>query len=84
MKGNEEKRMENLEVKTILIPELQMKDKSLDDNYRNEELVVHIKVDYEVQNEKFVVQKFKVSISVVLADSTDVFTQLARGIGRMT
>jgi hypothetical protein len=51
-----------------------MKDKSLDDNYRNEELVVHIKVDYEVQNEKFVVQKSKVSISVVLADSTDVFT----------
>jgi hypothetical protein len=32
-----------------------MKDKSLDDNYNKEELVVHIKVDYEVQNEEYVV-----------------------------
>jgi len=41
MRGNEEERMEDLEVKMILTPELQMKDKSLDDNYRNKELVVH-------------------------------------------
>jgi hypothetical protein len=34
MKGNEEERMEDLEVKTILIPEIQMKDKLLDDNYK--------------------------------------------------
>ncbi len=49
MRGNEEERMEDLEVKTILSPKLQMKDKLLDDNYRSEELVV--KVDYEKQNE---------------------------------
>jgi hypothetical protein len=46
MKGNEEKKMEDLGVKTILIPKLQMKDKLLDDNYRSEGLVVHIEVDY--------------------------------------
>jgi hypothetical protein len=37
MSGNDEKeRMEDLEVKTILILKLQMKDKSLDDNYKSE------------------------------------------------
>ncbi len=46
MRGNEEERMEDLGVETILIPELQMKDKSLDDNYKGEELMVHIEVDY--------------------------------------
>jgi hypothetical protein len=46
MRGNEEETMEDLEVKTILIPKLQMKDKLLDDNYRSEGLVVHIEVDY--------------------------------------
>jgi hypothetical protein len=55
MKGNEKERMEDPEVKMKLIPKLQMKDKSLDDNYRNKELVVHIEVDYEVQNEKFAI-----------------------------
>jgi hypothetical protein len=33
----------------ILTPKLQMKDKSLNDNYKSKELVVHIEVDYEVQ-----------------------------------
>ncbi len=55
MRGNEEERMEDLKVKTILSPKFQMKDKLLDDNHRSEELVVHIKVDYEVQNESSVV-----------------------------
>ncbi len=48
MRGNEEEKMEETKVKTILILELQMKHKLLDDNYINEELVVHIEVDYEV------------------------------------
>ncbi len=49
MKGNdEEKRMEDLKVKTILTIKLQMSDKSLDDNYRSKELVLHNEMDYEV------------------------------------
>jgi hypothetical protein len=48
MNGNdEEERMEDLEVKTILTSKLQMKDKSLDDNYISEELVRHFEMDYE-------------------------------------
>jgi hypothetical protein len=55
MRGNEEERLEDPEVKTILSPKLQMKDKLLDDKYRREELVVHIKVDYVIQNEESMV-----------------------------
>jgi hypothetical protein len=37
MRGyDKEERMENLEVKIVLILKLQMKDKSLDDNYKSE------------------------------------------------
>jgi hypothetical protein len=43
--------MVDLEVKTILILELQMKEKSLDD-YRSEELVLHNEMDYEIQSEE--------------------------------
>jgi hypothetical protein len=68
--------MENPEVKMILIPKFQMKDKSLDDNYRSKELVVHIEVDFEVQNEEFMVQKFEVSISMELVNSANVSAQL--------
>jgi hypothetical protein len=50
MRGNEEENMEDPKVKMILTPKIQMKDKSLDDNYKSKELVVHIEVDYEVQN----------------------------------
>ncbi len=60
----------------ILIPKFQMKDKSLDDNYRSKELVVHIEVDFEVQNEEFMVQKFEVSISMELANFANVSAQL--------
>ncbi len=49
-----------------------MKDKSLDDNYRKEELVVYIEVDYEVHNEEFMVPITKVGISMVLTNSIDV------------
>jgi hypothetical protein len=68
--------MEDPEVKMILIPKFQMKDKSLDDNYRSKELVVHIEVDFEVQNEEFMVQKFEVSISMELVNSANVSAQL--------
>jgi len=68
--------MEDHEVKMILIPKFQMKDKSLDDNYRSKELVVHIEVDFEVQNEEFMVQKFEVSISMELVNSANVSAQL--------
>jgi hypothetical protein len=68
--------MEDHEVKMILIPKFQMKDKSLDDNYRSKELVVHIEVDFEVQNEEFMVQKFEVSISMELANFANVSAQL--------
>jgi hypothetical protein len=68
--------MEDHEVKMILIPKFQMKDKSLDDNYKSKELVVHIEVDFEVQNEEFMVQKFEVSISMELANFANVSAQL--------
>jgi len=56
MKGNdEEEQMEDLEVKLILTLKFQMKDKSLDDNYKSEELVFHFEMDYEVHHEKFVI-----------------------------
>jgi hypothetical protein len=51
-----------------------MINKSLDDNYRSEEFLFHNEMDYEIQNEKYVIQKSKVGISVVLADSIDVST----------
>jgi len=49
-----------------------MKDKSLDDNYRNEELVVYIEVDYEVHNEQSMVPTAKVGISMVSINSIDI------------
>jgi hypothetical protein len=49
-----------------------MKDKSLDDNCRNKELVFHNEMDYKVQNDECVIQKFEVGILVVLVDSTNV------------
>jgi hypothetical protein len=64
--------MEDPEVKIILTSKLQITNKSLDDNYRSEELVFHKEMDHEVQNEKFVIQKFEVGILVVLSDSIDV------------
>jgi len=54
--GHDEKEwMEDLEDKIILISKLQMKDKSLDNNCRSEELVFHNEMDYEVKNEKYVI-----------------------------
>jgi hypothetical protein len=52
-----------------------MTNKSLDNNYRSEEFVFHNEMDYEVQNEKYVIEKSKVGISVVSVESTDVSTQ---------
>jgi hypothetical protein len=49
MKGNdEEKRMEDLKVKTIFTIELHMSDKSLDDYHGSKELVLHNEMGYEV------------------------------------
>ncbi len=74
MRGNEEKKqMEDLEVNTILALELQMKNKSLNDNYKSEELVFLNEMDHEVQNEKFVMEKSEVGISVLSVDSLDVW-----------
>jgi hypothetical protein len=64
--------MEDPEVKIILTSKLQITNKSLDDNCRSEKLVFHKEMDHEVQNEKFVIQKFEVGILVVLSDSIDV------------
>ncbi len=75
MQGNEKEWMADLEVKTILTLELQMMNKLLNDNYRSEELVFSNKMDYEVHNEKFVIQKSKVGVLVVLVQSIDVFAQ---------
>jgi hypothetical protein len=52
MRGNEEERMEDLEVKTILIPEIQMKDKSLDDNYKmkNWWFILRWTIKYRMKN----------------------------------
>jgi hypothetical protein len=52
MTGNEEERMEDLKVKTILILELQMKDKSLDDNYkvRNWWFILRWTIKYIMKN----------------------------------
>ncbi len=48
MKGNDEKeRMENPKVKIILILELQMRDKLLDNNYKSKELVLHNEMEIE-------------------------------------
>jgi len=53
MWGNEEEeQMEDPKVKTILISKLQMTNKSLNDNYKSEELVFFNEMDHEVQNEK--------------------------------
>jgi len=49
-----------------------MMDKSLDDNYRSEKLVLHNEMEYEIQNEEFMIQKSKVGILRVLANSTNV------------
>ncbi len=76
MRGNEEEEwMEDFEVKIILTSELQMINKLLDDNYKSKGLVLHNEMDHEVQNEKFVIQKFEVGISVVSIDSTNVLAQ---------
>jgi hypothetical protein len=49
MRGNDEKkRMEDLEVKTILTLKLQMKVKLLDDNCKDKELMLHNEMDYEI------------------------------------
>jgi len=71
MKGNEKERMKNPKVKTILTSKL-IDDglESLDDNCKSEGLVVHIEVDYKVQNEKYVVPTSKVNILVVLVNLT--------------
>lgn len=52
IKGNDkEEWVEDLDVKIILTLKLQMKDKLLDDNYKDEELVLHHEMDDEIQNE---------------------------------
>jgi hypothetical protein len=49
MRGNDkEERMEDLEVKIILTSKFQMKDKLLDNSCKNEELVFHNEMDYEI------------------------------------
>jgi hypothetical protein len=56
MRGNDEKkRMEDLEVKTILTLKLQMKVKLLDDNCKDKELMLHNEMDYEIQNEDYMI-----------------------------
>jgi hypothetical protein len=49
-----------------------MKDKSLDDNYKSEELVVYIEVDYELHNEESMVPTAKVGILMVSTNLVDV------------
>jgi hypothetical protein len=51
-----------------------MKDKSLDENCRSEELVFHNEMDYKIQNDECVIQKSEIGILVVLVDSIDVST----------
>jgi len=52
MRGNEEKKMEDLGVKTILIPKLHMKDKLLDDNYRMRDwwFILRWTIKYKMKN----------------------------------
>jgi hypothetical protein len=59
MRGNEEEeQMEDLEIKTIMTLDLQMKNKLLSDNYISE---------------KSRIQKYKVDISMVSIESVDVY-----------
>jgi hypothetical protein len=51
-----------------------MMNKSLDNNYRTEELVLHNEMHYEIQNEKSMIQKFEVCMSVVSTNLIDVST----------
>jgi len=75
MKGNdEEKMMEDLKVKTILIIKLHMKDKLLDNNHGSKELVLRNEMDYEIYNEEYVISKSQVGILVVLTNLVDVLT----------
>jgi hypothetical protein len=60
MRCNEEKeKMKDLEVNTILSLELQMTNKSMNNNYKSE---------------GFGIQSFEVDLSWVLAELTEVFT----------
>jgi len=52
-----------------------MKEKSLDDNNKNEKLVLHNEMNYEVKIEESMIQKSKVGILVVSTNSADVSTQ---------
>jgi hypothetical protein len=65
--------MEDLQLKTILTSELQMTNKSLSNNYRNEDWVIFNKMNHEVQNEEFETQKSKVGVSRISAKLANVF-----------
>ncbi len=52
-----------------------MTNKSLNDNYKNEEWMFLNKIDHEMQNEEFGIQKFEVGVLGVSTTSIDVFAQ---------
>jgi hypothetical protein len=66
--------MEDFKVKTILTSELQMTNKSLSDNYRNEEWVIFNNMNHEVQNEESKTQKYEFGVSGISAKLVNVFT----------
>jgi hypothetical protein len=57
-----------------------MKEKSLDDNNKNEKLVLHNEMNYEVKIEESMIQKSKVGILVVSTNSADVSTQSTKEV----
>jgi hypothetical protein len=66
--------MEDFKVKTILTSELQMTNKSLSDNYRNEEWVIFNNMNHEVQNEESKTQKYEFGVSRISIKLVNVFT----------
>jgi hypothetical protein len=70
--------MEDPDVKIILILELQMVNKLLNDNYKSEELVFFNEMDHEIHNQEFMTE---INVSVVSTDSTNVFAKFIKCMG---
>jgi hypothetical protein len=51
-----------------------MTNKSLSDNYRNEEWVIFNNMNHEVQNEESTTQKYEFGVSRISAKLVNVFT----------
>ncbi len=74
MRGNEKKeRIEDLEVKVILILELQMMNKLLNNNLKSVKLVFFNEIDHEVHNQESMIE---INVLVVSTNSADVFKKL--------